>query len=394
MFGIKRRVKKTDLAIVNRSFWPQGQVIGEGLLQFAETVAKKHSVCVITQEEENLSELLATQGRGKNITVRACKSYTTSSSGILKRISEALLFMLWTFISLVRARPANVYVSTNPPVVVPFIVAIYCRLFKADYIYHLQDIHPEAANIIVPLNKVFFRLLKQIDNYTLRNAKAIVTLSEDMKEFIQNRSVTSSPIYLLDNPSYDMPSLPMEERSLDLVFCGNAGRLQRIPLLISSIREYLQSGGKLSFTFAGAGVYVEDIRILAEEYSQVSYLGVIPATTAATLVGKHRWAILPIDDEVTKYAFPSKSSGYAISGTGVLAICGNETSVSRWVDQHGIGITCEPDQGALVQCLFSIEQKQVVDGFTISQTFHEQLQISYFAQKLCDISLSTNGSKV
>ena len=235
MFGIKKRVKKTDLAIVNRSFWPQGQVIGEGLLQFAETVAKKHSVCVITQEEENLSELLATQGRRKNITVRACKSYTTSSSGILKRISEALLFMLWTFISLVRARPANVYVSTNPPVVVPFIVAIYCRLFKADYIYHLQDIHPEAANIIVPLNKVFFRLLKQIDNYTLRNAKAIVTLSEDMKEFIQNRSVTSSPIYLLDNPSYDMPSLPMEERSLDLVFCGNAGRLQRIPLLILSL---------------------------------------------------------------------------------------------------------------------------------------------------------------
>lgn len=387
-------MKKTDLAIVNRSFWPQGQVIGEGLLQFAEAVAKENSVCVITQEEESLSELLATEGRGKNLTVLACKSYTTSTSGILKRISEALFFMFWTFIRLVRARPANVYVSTNPPVVVPFIVAIYCRLFKAEYVYHLQDIHPEAANIVVPLNGVVFSILKKIDNYTLRHAKAIITLSDDMKKYIQSRSDTNSPIYLLDNPSYDLPAEPFKDRDMDVVFCGNAGRLQRIPLLISSIKEYIQCGGKLSFTFAGAGVHAEDIRTLASQFSQVSYLGVISATAAATLVGKNQWALLPIDDEVTQYAFPSKSSGYALSGTRVLAVCGHETSVSRWVDEHGIGITCEPDQSALVQCLFSIEQKHLVDGFTISQTFHEQLQISHFAQKLCDISLSINGSKV
>ena len=148
--------KKTDLAIVNRSFWPQSQVIGESLLQFAEQAAKKHSVCVITQADGDLSEKLAREGRGKGVQVRACKSYTTSASGLVKRMAEAIFFMLWTFISLVRANPANVYVSTNPPVVVPFIVSLYCRLFNANYVYHLQDIHPEAANIVVPLNGVMF----------------------------------------------------------------------------------------------------------------------------------------------------------------------------------------------------------------------------------------------
>ena len=387
MFGFKRKEKKTDLAIVNRNFWPHDQVIGEGLLQFAEVVSGDYSVCVVTQEKERLSQLFCEHNRGVGLKVFACKAYTTSSSGILKRISEAVFFMLWTFISLVRARPANVYVSTNPPVVVPFIVAIYCRLFKADYIYHLQDIHPEAANIIVPLNKMFFSLLKNIDNYTLRHAKAIVTLSEDMKKYIQTRSDITAPIYLLDNPSYDMPSIAMKERSLDVVFCGNAGRLQRIPLLISSIREYIQGGGRLSFTFAGAGVHAQDIRELAEEYSQVSYLGVIPATAAATLVGNHRWALLPIDDEVTKYAFPSKSSGYALSGTGVLAVCGYETSVSRWVKEHDIGITCEPKHDDLVRCFFSLEN-EASKSYTISHDLREQLQISYFAQRLCEISLS------
>lgn len=384
--------KKTDLAIVNRSFWPQGQVIGEGLLKFAETAAKNNSVCVITQEEEGLSGLLVKEGRGKGIIVRACKHYTTSGSSLFMRVTEACFFMLWTFVSLVLTRPANVYVSTNPPVVVPFIVAIYCRLFKASYIYHLQDIHPEAANIIVPLNHAFFGILQKIDNYTLRHSKAIVTLSEDMKKYILKRSNTSSPIYLLDNPSYDLLSVSMIERKMDIVFCGNAGRLQRIPLLISSIREYIYGGGKLNFTFAGAGVHALDISFLADEYEQVSYLGVISATKAAELVGNHRWALLPIDDEVTKYAFPSKSSSYALSGTGVLAICSQETSVARWVNEHDIGITCDANQDALVRCFFSLEEKELKD-FAISKNFREKLQISYFAQKLCEISLSKYETK-
>lgn len=378
--------KKTDLAIVNRSFWPHSQVIGEGLLQFAELAAKQYSVCVITQDEGCLAELLASSSRGQGVQVRACKAYTTSDSGLVKRIAEAMLFMLWTFFSLVRAKPANVYVSTNPPVVVPFIVALYCRLFHANYVYHLQDIHPEAANIVVPLNGLVFRLLKGIDNYTICNAKAIITLSEDMKEYIQQRSDTHSPVYLLNNPSFDVPPVPMAHRTKDIVFCGNAGRLQRIPLLMTAIREYLQRGGNLRFTFAGGGVHTPDVKALADAYEQVDHLGFIPATEAAELVNDHRWALLPIDDEVTKYAFPSKSSGYALSGSGVLAVCGAETSVARWVNELNVGLVCPADHDALVQCFFSLEERGQ-DDFTVDEDVRKRLQISYFAERLRDFCL-------
>lgn len=387
------RSKKTDLAIVNRSFWPQSQVIGESLLQFAEQAAKKHSVCVITQADGDLSERLAREGRGKGVQVRACKSYTTSASGLAKRMAEAFFFMLWTFICLVRANPANVYVSTNPPVVVPFIVALYCRLFNANYVYHLQDIHPEAANIVVPLNGVVFGLLKRVDNYTIRHAKTIITLSEDMKAYIQKRSSTHSPIYLLDNPSFAVDPVPMAERTKDIVFCGNAGRLQRIPLLMAAIRDYLQKGGKLEFTFAGGGLYAPDIKALAEAFEQVSYLGFIPAVQAAELINQHRWALLPIDDEVTMYAFPSKSSAYALSGSGILAICGTQTSVARWVEELNAGLVCTADHDALVQCFFSLEELRK-ESFSVEDKVNERLQISYFAKRLRDFVFVNSGSKV
>lgn len=378
---VDMRRKKTDLAIVNRSFWPQSQVIGEGLLQFAEQAAQRQSVCVITQSEDDLAALLRKSGRGRGVQVRACKAYTTSASGVVKRIAEAVFFMFWTFYSLLRARPASVYVSTNPPVVVPFIVAVYCRLFNADYVYHLQDIHPEAANIVVPVNRMLFRLLAVIDNYTLRNANAVITLSENMAAHIRERSGTSSPVYLLDNPSFEVVPVPLQQRTGGIVFCGNAGRLQRIPLLMGAIREYLRMGGQLRFTFAGGGLYAPALTELANACERVDYLGVVPATEAAELVNQHRWALLPIDDEVTRYAFPSKSSGYALSGAGILAVCGSDTSVARWVEEHGAGKVCNPEHDSLVQCFFELE-KQASERFEVSENLKARLQIPFFAEQL------------
>ena len=375
--------QKTVLAIVNRTF-KHDSPIGDGLLQLAETTSTDGPVYLITQAKCDLKRELYKVGRGHGLHIYACKAFTNSASGLIKRIAESIYFMLWAFISLVRTRPTSVYVATDPPVLVPFVVAIYCRLFDAQYVYHLQDIHPEATNIVFPLNGLVMKLLLAIDNYTLRHAKALVTLSEDMKSHLLGRSNTRSPIYLLDNPSFDVVSVPIAQRFKDIVFCGNAGRLQRIPLLITAIREYLQKGGKLRFTFCGGGVHVPEVKALADAYDQVEYLGIIPASDAAELVNQHRWALLPIDDEVTKYAFPSKSSGYALSGAGVLAVCGENTSVARWVEQHEVGLVCAAGHDALVSCFFSLESN-THGPFMMGHDMRAKLQIPYFAQHLSDI---------
>jgi hypothetical protein len=383
--------KKTDLAIVNRSFWPQNQVIGEALLQFAEKAAGSQSVCVITQAGAGLEDLLKREGRGQGVQVRACKVYTTSASGLVVRASEALIFMLWTFFSLVSAKPARVYVATDPPIVVPFIVALYCRLFRAQYFYHLQDIHPEVTNVALPLNRFVFKILRQVDTYTMRHAECLITITNDMRDYVLRRSSTDRPVFLLDNPSVENEETDSRSRTKDVVFCGNAGRLQLIPVVIAAIREYVDSGGRMSFSFAGGGVYSADLKALANDYEQIEYLGVIPAKRAADLVRQHRWALLPIMDEVTSYAFPSKSSGYALSGAGILAICGKHTSVARWVIGHDVGVVCEPELKMLVGCLFALENTSE-RKFSVGREFRRTLQISYFVDRLCDIVSSEKSS--
>ena len=377
--------KKTDLAIINRSFWPHNQVLGEALLQFAERVSSIGSVCVITQAKDNLREQMDQSERGKRIRVMACRAHTDSSSGLIKRSLETLYFMMWVLFSLFCSRPAKVYVATDPPVFVPFIVFFYCKLFRAQYYYHLQDIHPEAASIIVPLNQLIFGCLRALDNLTIQYASGLITLSDDMKQYILQCSKTKAPITLLDNPSHHVERVGNQNRDQDVVFCGNAGRLQRMPLLMAAIREYLQLGGTLRFTFVGAGIYGPHIQELADAFDNVSYLGYRPAVDAADIVNQHRWALLPINDAVTRYAFPSKSSSYVLSGCGILAVCGEQTSVARWVKEHQVGITCKPERDALVTCFQSLEAEQD-ERFYAGDELLQKLEVGYFVERLVEIT--------
>lgn len=350
-------LRRSDIAIINRSFWPIYPVIGEALLRFAEKLSGSHSVSVILQDHAGIRKHLAEKERGQGVEFLPGKAWSNSSSGVLVRILDSVYFMCWVMFSLLRTRPRTVYVSTDPPVLVPFVVMIYSRLLGARYVYHLQDIHPEAASVVMRFQPLVYRLLRWMDGVTMRQAKALITITEEMADEIRHRSGTRVPIHIIGNPAVSFDQVVHRpERIRGLSFCGNAGRLQRIPLLLESITQYLESGGTLRFAFAGGGVFAPDIRALAERYSEVRYLGQTSATEAAQLNCDYEWALLPIEDEVTRYAFPSKSSSYVFSGAAVMAICGNETSVAKWVVDYRLGVVVPPKVDSVVEAFRFIEQ--------------------------------------
>lgn len=351
---------RRDFAIINRSFWPIYPVIGEALLRFAEKLSESQSVSVIMQDHAGVRKHLAEKKRGSKVEFFPGKAWSDSSSRILRRTLDSVYFMGWVIFTLLRSRPKTVYVSTDPPVLIPFIVMIYAWLFKAKYIYHLQDIHPEAAGVVFRIQPLVYRLLKWMDNLTMRRARILITVTDEMAEEIRHRSGTKAPIHVISNPAVSFEHVFHPSKKIKgLSFCGNAGRLQRIPLLLESITQYLESGGRLRFAFAGAGVFSPDIKKLADRYEKVEYFGQVSATEAAQLNCDYEWALLPIEDEVTRYAFPSKSSSYVFSGAGVIAICGEKTSVARWVTDHQLGIVVPPNRDAIVDVLRAIENDDI-----------------------------------
>lgn len=386
--------KRLDLAIINRSFWPVYPVIGEALMRFAEQQAKTQKVGVILQDHADIRAQLLKHQRGEQVSFYPAYAFSVSGSSILRRAMDAVFFMLWVFLVLLVKRPRKVYVSTDPPVLVPFIVMLYCAIFRAKYIYQLQDIHPEAANVVIPVKPKLYRLLLWLDSVTMRQASLILPITDEMAEQVRLRSATNSPISLLPMPSVSFDDVDTtHDKVIGFSFCGNAGRLQRIPLLIKAIEQYCQQGGSLPFVFAGAGVYAADLERLAQQYSNVTYRGLVSASDAAQLNADYTWALLPIEDEVTRYAFPSKSSSYVFSGALIAAVCGNETSVAKWVTDNQLGVVVAPEVDALCQFFFNVERGQYdAEAFDYERgELKQSLGFDAFVQKLTDLVVNIDG---
>jgi hypothetical protein len=110
----------------------------------------------------------------------------------------------------------------------------------------------------------------------------------------------------------------------------------------------------------------------------------VSATEAAQLNADYEWALLPIEDDVTRYAFPSKSSSYVFSGAFILAVCGEHTSVARWVISRRLGAVVEPSTAALVNAFQKIESGETdtveLDGDRAE--LKDQLSFERFVENL------------
>ena len=213
--------KPLKVSIIARTFWPVYPVIGEALLRFAEdAVTCGHSVSVIMQDNTGIKGELAEAGRGNGIQFYPAKALTTSASRISYRVYDAFFFMFWVLAVLLWVRPNKIYVSTDPPVIIPFFVMLYSRLSGAEFVYHLQDIHPEATNAAMPLNKWLFYTLVKIDALSMRKAHCLITITEEMAGEIRSRSGTNVPIHILDNPSISFDEIDTTKPKIaGFVFC-------------------------------------------------------------------------------------------------------------------------------------------------------------------------------
>lgn len=347
--------KRADYCIINRTFYPQNKTIGEGLLILSEKLSEENMKVIMISSSRNLKKHLKADERGDRVIFRPLFKFDTSSSTIFTRILSSVFFGLWVFVNLTWYRPRKLYVSTDPPIVIPFIVALSSKLFSISYVYHYQDIHPEITNKIKVLPNFIFNTLKKLDIFSQRNATKLITINSQMRNYLECRSQADQQIVCISNPSNPGIDIPFNERIKGIVFCGNAGRLQRIPLVILAVQEYLNRGGKLEFCFIGDGLYSNELKQLASENKKVSYYGYLDSNLCNEYISSYMWALLPLEEGILDYAFPSKSSTYLSCNCKILSISSKGSSLEEWVKQNSNGINTEPFLEKVIESLFIIE---------------------------------------
>jgi glycosyltransferase involved in cell wall biosynthesis len=335
-----------SILIIHKSFWPENDVIGAALYDIANKLNEHSKVSIITSVRNPINRNVF---KNKEIDYNALLVKNSNN-----RIYSIIKFAIYTVMHMMRLSPNKIYITSNPPVLIPFLVNLYCKVFNVKFLYHCQDIHPEISKDY--LNSYFYRFLFFLDKKTMKNSDKIITLTKEMKQYIHSaRGVEIDRIELIAN---GVPKSKARKeyikRKNGILYLGNLGRYQRMPLLLDSIEEYCLRGGELSFVFAGFGVYEKSFIELTKKFKNLSYLGYLTLEEANELMSCYNWCLLPVDDRALQFSFPSKSSAYAINQLNILGVSMPNSILENWISNVN-GLNIFPDKQKLINAFFRIE---------------------------------------
>ena len=280
-------------------------------------------------------------------------------------------------------RPDVIVAATMPPVLNGLCALAAARLVGARFVYHLQDVYPEigAAAGLWPERSLRHHVLRKLDTVVSRRADRCVVLSDDMRDSLIARGVSSERIAIINNfmlEPFDPPAervadsegadgavagtaLPLPDAASvgrrQLVFAGNLGRFQALETVLTAFMEHAATSDAFDLHFLGDGVVKEALLALAGDSSRVHFHGHVDFIEASRFIASCDAGIVSIGEGVHRYAYPSKTLTYLGLGVPVFVLVETASSLARDVREHDLGVTCgERSTEALVDAFGALER--------------------------------------
>ena len=265
----------------------------------------------------------------------------------LNRATNVVLYCFGLFAHILRTRPDLVIASTFPPIFAGWSASFAARLVGAKFIYHVQDIHPEVSKYGGGLlgRGLVSRFLTWLDNHTLRRASAIVVLSEDMADTLRTRGQAKLPIRVIGNFLLDTfgesTSPPTQWHKCSgrrrVIFAGNLGRFQNLPLLAEGIAHCFTGHPELELMFLGDGMALPELKARWGGNAQVRFAPFMPFAQARGLIAESDIGLVSLSADMYRVAYPSKLLTYLGLGIPVLALVEPASNLANTIRTYGLG---------------------------------------------------------
>lgn len=375
------------ILFTHRYFWPDTAPYAVMLRSIAEAAASDgHDVHVFASKpsyrgggEAPMSERLG------GMTVRRTWTLTESRGMSPGRILNVLLFCVPQFFHILRMRPDVVTSSTFPPVLEGLSAALAARLVGARMVYHMQDIHPEVSQVSGDRmgRGVLFRVLRWLDGLTHRRASATVVLSEDMANTLRARpGLPQLPIHVINNfalDAFDTPGNPPAELAKAdgtrrVIFAGNLGRFQNLPLLAEGVGLLFDKHPDLELFFLGDGAALPELRERWGDHAQVRFGPFLPFADAKELIRDADIGLVSLSPDVFRVSYPSKVLTYIGLSLPMLALVEPESQLAREIEAEDLGaVPAAPTPVAIAEALDNLlcEPSRLAQTKTSVAAYHD-----------------------
>ncbi|WP_422026168.1 glycosyltransferase family 4 protein [Roseovarius sp.] len=344
--------------LTHRFFWPDTAPYAVMLRAIGNALADAgHKVHVLSSMPSYRSETRPTDTPRREtlgaLEVKRIRVLADEKRNPLRRLTNVLLYCWALFVNVLRLRPDVVAASTFPPVAAAWSASFAARLVGSKFVYHMQDIHPEVSIYSggrlgrgLPM-----RLMRWLDNQTLRRSSAIVVLSQDMADTLAQRQLGPLPIHVVNNFSLDLSGEteepPEELRKAPgrrrVIFAGNLGRFQNLPQMTEAVSRLFADFPDLELFFLGSGTALPELKRRWGDHPQIGFGPFLPFSQAKSLIAEADVGLVSLEKNLFRVAYPSKIASYLSLGVPVLALVEPHSAIATQIVDENLGATAPAD---------------------------------------------------
>jgi len=239
----------------------------------------------------------------------------------------------------------------------------------------LQDVWPDNAvqSGLLKANGVIYSCFELLQKKVYKLSDKLICISDDMKKFIELKSVPDKKIYVIYNwGCTDKPvditwennafvrEFGLKKELFYVIYAGNIGRMQNVELIVKAA-DVLADYKNIFFLIIGDGVKKDAIREVVSEkrLENVRLLPLQPAEMATAIYSAGGVNIVPLVADGIKTALPSKTGVIFSCGGRAIFCFGKDSKFSKIIELYNAGKCVDSDDvDDLVRCILDYQKNQ------------------------------------
>ena len=295
------------------------------------------------------------------VPVHRCWCYLPKQPSALKRIFHELSFCCMSFLRMLTLKRADVVVVVSPPLALGFFAWIACALRRAPFVFHVQDLQPDAAIGLGMLRQgLMIRALYWLEALAYRKASLVSSISSGIIGAFERKGVPINKRLLFPNWLRVQPQdlslcgdglrvrrkFGISDSALLALYSGNIGRKQNIGILLEAARLLDQTSTmarEIVIVIGGDGAGRAELEhaLAANPCDRVKLLPLLDDKDYADMLAAAQVCLITQAAGTGQYFFPSKLLSALCARVPVIAVADADSELSAAVREGGFG-ECVP----------------------------------------------------
>lgn len=287
---------------------------------------------------------------GKNTLLRALR--------YLCLILEFTWFGLW--------KDTDVIFAQSTPPIQGMMAGFLASVKKVPLIYNLQDIFPDSLvnSGMTTKSSAIWKIGRWVENFGYKRTSHFIVISEDFKNNIMEKGVSSDKITVVPNwadvkgvyPVARKDNKLIEKYHLDptdflIVYSGNIGYTQNMDMLLDVAKNIEKEHSRIKFVLIGDGAAKADVetRIQNEKIKNVVLIPFQPYEDIAHVFSLGDVGLIISKPGVGSNSVPSKAWNIMAAERPMLASFDEDSELSHLIKDVNCGICVDAGNAELLE---------------------------------------------